>query len=478
MQELLEQHDALGLGELVKKGEVSAIELLDASLEKAEEAQGKLNCFTRLWGDMAREQIDSGLADGPFQGVPFYVKDLGVHVKGQPMTSGSVGFKDFVCEYDSELAKRWKAAGLVLAGQTTSPEFGLTTTTESALYGNTRNPWDLERSSGGSSGGASSAVAGGVAPMAHASDGGGSIRIPAACTGLFGMKPSRGRIPFGPNKTEGWYGLSCNGAVTRSVRDSAALMDATCGYEGGARYTALETEGTYLNCAARDPKSLKIAMWEHAPSGVKPDGDVSAALDKTVKLLESLGHKVELATPKFDGDALGRAMITGIASEIANAFTTRAEAMGRELRDDDMEPVTRRFFELGNTMPARMVSEMNAHYQMAAGVFDEFMADYDVILASTLMRVPERLGVMSLSPSNFDEYSEAVSTYSANCAIFNQMGCPAMSVPLEWSGGDWDGGGLPIGIMFGALHGREDLLFSLAGQLERAHPWFHKRAKL
>ena len=219
-------YDATGLAELVANGDVSTGELVSHALESAHSAQDSYNCFSGIWDEFAKHQIQEGLPPGPFKGVPFAVKDLNMSVAGQPLTNGSRSFQNYTCNADNELVQRFRRAGLVLIGQTTSPEFGLTTSTESKLYGATANPWNKNKTSGGSSGGASSAVAAGVLPMAHASDGGGSIRIPAACTGLLGMKPSRGRVPMGPDRTEGWNGLSTNFAVSRSVRDSAALMDA------------------------------------------------------------------------------------------------------------------------------------------------------------------------------------------------------------------------------------------------------------
>ena len=241
-----ESYDALGLAELVRNKETSPEELLDAALARAETAQANVNCFSAIFADKARAQIAEGLPEGPFRGVPFALKDLGAALKGAPLTQGSRAYKDYVADCDSTLTTRYKKAGLVIFGQTTTPEFGGTTTTESILFGNTLNPWNKSRIAGGSSGGAAATVASGVIPLAHASDGGGSIRVPAACCGLFGLKPSRGRMPMGPHRTEGWGGFSINHAVSRSVRDSAALLDATHGIETGSRYDAPQPELPYL----------------------------------------------------------------------------------------------------------------------------------------------------------------------------------------------------------------------------------------
>ncbi|MEL7452584.1 MAG: amidase, partial [Pseudomonadota bacterium] len=328
-------YDATDLAELVKKKEVSAAELLKEAMSRAETAQEQLNCFSALFPEVAEGQIADGVPDGPFHGVPMAVKDLGFEIAGQPITNGSLAFKGNMAQRDNIMCERYKAAGFTLFGQTTSPEFGLTTTTESLLYGATRNPWDTSRTSGGSSGGASACVAAGVIPMAHASDGGGSIRIPAGCTGLFGMKPSRGRTPMGPATTEGWNGQSTVHAVSRSVRDNAALLDATHGREIGSRYVAPEPDSSFLSALDSDPKLLKIALWTTAPNGTTPDPDAQAGLDKTRKLLEDLGHHVEEAGPELDGDILGKSLVMTVSAAIAMVMEARGEALGRQLGPDD-----------------------------------------------------------------------------------------------------------------------------------------------
>lgn len=466
------KYDALGLAELVRTGQVKAEEVLEAALDRAEAAQAQLNCFANLFPDIARDQIASGLPGGPFMGVPYPTKDLGVAIKGAPLTNGSRGWKDYVADQDSVITERYRAAGMTLFGATTSPEFGLTTSTESALFGNTCNPWNVKRTSGGSSGGASAAVAAGVVPLAQASDGGGSIRIPAACTGLFGMKPSRGRIPMGPGKTENWLGLSTVHAVSRSVRDNAALMDATHGAEVGARYHAPPVIGSYLDAVTEEPKSLKIALWLTAPNGTKPDGDAMVGLKNTVKLLEALGHKVEEASPALDGEALGKGMMAAICGALAAVHEARSAELGRELGEHDFEPISLHYIKLGQTMPMMEVDKANSAFQAAAFAYEQFLidGDYDMILAPTLSRQPDPLGVLGLNPKDFSAYGEAVTTFAPWCAPFNQMGAPAMSVPLHWTDDN-----LPLGMMFGAAYGNERLLFQLAGQLERAAPWADKR---
>ncbi len=466
------EYDAMGLAELVANRDVTPRELLDAAVTRAEAAQKEINCFSAMFTDAAEAQINDGLSQGPFTGVPYPIKDLGVSIAGKQLTNGSLSYKDNVADSDSVLASRYKAAGLTLFAQTTSPEFGLTTSTESKLYGQTRNPWDLTLTSGGSSGGASAAVAAGVVPAAHASDGGGSIRIPAACTGLFGMKPSRGRTPMGPWTTEGWNGQSCHHAVSRSVRDSAALLDATHGPEVGSRYEAPQPKGTYLEAARRDPGRLKIAVWTKAPNGTEGDAEAKAGIASTVKLLEDLGHHVEEAAPDLDGEALGKGLMMTVSAAMAMTMEARGKERGQPVREDEMEAVTARFVEFGNQIPMAELMKANQASITAALVFDHFMVDggYDMILAPTLSRPPEKLGVLSLSPDDVDAYGDAVSTFAAWCPVFNQMGAPAMSVPLHWTSGN-----VPLGIMFGARCGHEEALFSLAGQLEQAAPWAHRR---
>lgn len=465
-------YDAMGLAECVRAGEVSARELLDEAMRRAEQAQSELNCFSALFPEIAEAQIAAGLPEGPLSGVPYATKDLGVEVKGAPLTGGSRAFKGNIASRDSVLTARYRAAGLTLFGQTTSPEYGLTTTTESALYGQTRNPWDTAHTSGGSSGGASAAVASGVLPLAQASDGGGSIRIPAACTGLFGMKPSRGRIPMGPARTENWNGLSTVHAVSRSVRDNAALMDLTHGPEPGARYGCPVPERPFLDELDRDPESLRIAVWQTAPNGIKPDADARAGLDTTVGLLEDLGHSVVESDPGLDGEALGKGMFMIVAAHTAAMADARGAELGRELGADDLEPVTLHYVELGRSVPMAELVRADHAFIEAAVRYHHWMDEggYDAVLMPTLARAPDPLGVLSLSPADIDAYGDAVVSFAPWCAVYNQMGAPAMSVPLHWTGA-----GLPIGMMFGARYGEEGRLYRLAGQLEKAKPWADKR---
>jgi amidase/6-aminohexanoate-cyclic-dimer hydrolase len=473
-----DRYDATGLAELVRTRQVSASELLEEALRRAALAQERVNCFSSIKPEMARAQAVAPLS-GPFAGVPMAMKDLGAEIAGFPMTSGCRANRSYVAAADSELVARYRAAGFVFFGTTTTPEFGITATTESALFGATRNPWDLTRSSGGSSGGASACVASGVIPLAHASDGGGSVRIPAACTGLVGLKPSRGRIPMGPKRTEGWNGLSTVHCVSRSVRDTAALLDISHGREAGSRYVAPEPATSFLEASQRDPKRLRIALWTRAPNDVRPDSDAMAGLKAASKLLHDLGHEIEEASPDIDGAALGRGMVAVLAGAMAAMCDQREAELGRKLMTDELEPVTWRFVEMGRTFPIAENAKADLAFMKAAQDYENFLiaGRYDVVLAPTLSRAPETLGVLTLSPSSMDDYTQAVTTYAPWCPIFNQSGAPAISLPLHWTQPSVQAPqGLPLGMMLGARYGEEALLLSLAGQIERAAPWAHRRA--
>jgi amidase/6-aminohexanoate-cyclic-dimer hydrolase len=466
-----ESYDALGLADLVRRKETNPAELLDIALAKTEAAQGRVNCFSSILPGHARAQLEAGLPDGPFTGVPFALKDLGAALKGAPLTGGSISYKDYVADYDATLTERYKAAGLVIFGQTTTPEFGGTTTTESKLFGITRNPWNLERIAGGSSGGAAAAVAAGVLPLAHASDGGGSIRVPAACCGLFGLKPSRGRMPMGPYRTEGWGGFSTNHCVSRSVRDSAALLDVSHGIELGSRYDAPAPERPYLDEVGRDPGKLRVALWRKAPNGTLPDADAQRGLDATVKLLLSLGHEVEEAEPEIDGPALAKTLTYMVSAHLAASIDLWGEQRGTPVGEDELEAITWAMTRNARAFTAIEMARNEVTLQLAAIAYAKLMERFDVTLSPTITRKPELLGVLSLSPTDVGAFARAISTFPAHCAFYNQTGAPAMSVPLHWTDD-----GLPLGMMFGAAYGNESLLFRLAAQLEQAQPWFNKQA--
>ena len=465
----LADYDALGLAELVRKREVSPRELLDAAIARTEVANPKYNFLAREHYGLARAAISRGLPQGPFTGVPWLIKDLNTNIAGELTGQGSRFYKDNRATVTSEIVNRYERAGLVIFGKTTTPELGLTGTTESLATGKTRNPWNVEHIAGGSSGGAAAAVAAGVLPAAHATDGGGSIRIPASCCGLFGLKPSRGRVPMGPLRTEGWGGLSAHHAVTHSVRDSAALLDAVQGPEPGSRYAAPTPERPYLEEVARAPGKLRIALWLTTPGGTAVDPECLAAARATAKLCESLGHTVEEAGPKVDAAAIGQASFVLMGASVAADLDDRAKALGVPLSLDLIEPVTMFFHDLGAKFAATDWARANNALQTAAVNVARFMANYDLILSPTMGVVPPRLGTIDLAQDP-QAFIRAIAPFTPWTGLYNQTGQPSMSVPLGMSKS-----GLPIGSMFTARYGDEAMLFRLAGQLENAAPWAGRR---
>ena len=465
------EYDALGLARLVRERRASPTELLDTAIARSERLNPRFNFIAQEHYDFARKAIAAGLPQGPFTGVPWLLKDLHTFLKGELTEGGSRFYKGYRAEVTSELATRYMQAGFVIFGKTTTPEFGLTGTTESTLRGATRNPWDPEHIAGGSSGGAAAAVASGVIPAAHASDGGGSIRIPASCCGLFGMKPSRGRVPMGPLRTEGWGGLSTHHAVTRSVRDSAAILDATHGVEPGARYGAPCPEGTFLENVKRDPGSLRVALMLAPFAGSPVDPQCLAAARDAARLCESLGHKVEEAAPDVDAAEMGFASFAIIGPSIAADVEDRAKLLGIEAGPDVLEPVTLGMVEYGKTFTARDMARATNTLQEIAIRMGRFMQDYDLIVTPTLAEPPVEIGEIGLTPRiSLQEWGERLAAFSPFTQIANMTGQPAMSLPLSMSDE-----GLPIGVQFIGRYGEEDLMFRLAGQIERAAPWGKRR---
>jgi len=469
----LDDHDALGLAELVRRRKVSPAELLDAAIARAEAMNPRFNFMAQKHYDFARKAIEAGLPQGPFTGVPWLLKDLNTYIAGELTEGGSRFYKGYRATVTSELAARHMAAGFVVFGKTTTPEFGLTATTENKLTGDTRNPWNPEHIAGGSSGGAAAAVAAGVLPAAHATDGGGSIRIPASCCGLFGLKPSRGRVPMGPLRTEGWGGLSTHHAVTHSVRDSAAILDATHGVEPGSRYGAPCPDGTFLSNVTRNPGRLRIALMPVPFAHTPVDPECTEAVRAAARLCESLGHHVEEAAPKVDMQALAAAGFAIIGPSVAADVADRARATGLDPAQL-LEPMTLAFMEFGKTISAMdQVRAVNG-LQAAAIAVGQFMESFDVILTPTVAAPPLKIGQIGLSPDcDFQTWGQRAGTFAAYTQIANQTGQPAMSVPLAMSKD-----GLPIGIHFIGRYGQEDLLFRVAGQLERAAPWAGRRPQL
>jgi amidase len=335
-----DQYDGIGLAELVRRREVTPDEVLEAATVRVEARNPAVNAVVSRLYDEARAAIRAELPVGPFTGVPYLLKDLGAYYSGAITSFGSRFFTDYRADHDSELTARLKRAGLVIFGKTNTPELGLAPSTEPRLFGATRNPWHLAHSAGGSSGGAAAAVAAGMLPMTHATDGGGSIRIPASCCGLVGLKPTRARNPLGPDQGEGWGGASVAHAVTRTVRDSAALLDATSGPDVGDPYWAPPPAGPFLREVGREPRRLRIALTTAPWNGQPVHPECAEAARAATSLYETLGHRVEEARPEINAPALGLATRIIISANIRVVLEARAAALGRELSADDVERVT------------------------------------------------------------------------------------------------------------------------------------------
>ena len=456
-----DRFDALGLAELIRVGDVKASEVVDEALSRIEARNTDLNAVVRLI------EPDLDVPDGPFAGVPFLIKDLYAHVKGVPTTNGSAFFADYVSDHDAEIVARYRRAGLVLIGKTNTPELGANASTEPRLFGPTRNPWNLAHSPGGSSGGAAAAVAAGIVPAAHATDGGGSIRIPASCCGLFGLKPTRARVSPGPDVGEGWGGMSIGHAVTRSVRDSAALLDATAGPLPGDPYAAPAPDRPFLDEVGAPVGRLRIALSTTTADGGAVDPECVEAARSAARLCESLGHVVEEAAPTFE-EASFAARGTVVCANTAATIDERAAALGREPGDDDIEPLTAAMVAAGRAVTGpQYVSAMRAIHRCGRHAA-AFFTSYDVMLTPTMAITPRPLGV--LDPMKPVEMGPVLARAVAFTAQWNATGQPAMSVPLHWTAD-----GLPVGVMFAARFGDEATLFRLAAQLEEAAPWADRR---
>ncbi len=463
--------DAVALAERIRSGEVSAEDVLEETLARVEARNPACNAVVHRMDESARKAIALGLPDGPLRGVPYMLKDLNVLCEGEPTGNGSRMFSDFVADHDSTLTERLRAAGLVIVGKTNTPELGLNVTTEPAAHGPTRNPWDLTRSAGGSSGGSAAAVAAGMLPAAHATDGGGSIRIPAANCGLFGLKPTRARNPAGPDAGEGWSGLGVGHAVTRSVRDSAALLDATHGPAPGDPYCAPPPSRPFREEVGADPGALRIALWTEGLAGEAIDPECVHAAEAVAKLCGDLGHRVEPATPPVSGPVLRHAMRVILSSNVANALALRAAARGRPLSDGEVENATRGFAREGEEASGRDYAAALLTIHGIGRQLAGFFSSYDAVLSPTLADPPLPLGTLDMMSDDLEAYYERLMASIPFTPLFNVTGCPAANLPLHWTAK-----GLPVGIQLGAAFGAEALLFRLASQLEQARPWAERRA--
>ena len=462
--------DATALADMVRRKEVTPNELVEAAIERIERINPEINAVVTPMYDLARAAARSPIPDGPFTGVPFLLKDLLAAFGGVRMTSGSAFLSDFVPEQDSELVKRFKQAGLIIVGKTNTPEFGILPTTEPALFGPSRNPWDITRTTGGSSGGSAAAVAAGLVPMAHANDGGGSIRIPASACGLFGLKPTRARISLAPDFGDMYSGLVCEHAVTRSVRDSAALLDAVSGFKDGDPYCAPPRNRPFSREIGVDPGKLRIAFTTKAPADVPVHEDCIAAVKDAALLCEQLGHSVVESSPKVDGDKLADAFAIIWSTGCAWTIDGLGHTSGREPTEERFEPGTWFLYQKGRERKASRYLAAVQHMQRVSRTIAEFLSGSDLLLTPTLAQPPLPIGSFDSTKENPVRGLKLSGNFSPFTALCNATGQPAMSVPLFWNEE-----GLPIGTQFIGRFGDEATLFRLASQLEGARPWSNRR---
>ena len=484
-------YDAVGLADLVRTRQVSPRELVDASIERIEALNPRLNAVVHKMYAPARALADAGTGDGPFHGVPFLLKDLVSWYEGEPTTSGSRLWKGWIAPHDTEIVKRYRKSGVIVLGKTNTPEFGLTPYTEPELFGPTVNPWDTTRTAGGSSGGSAAAVASGMVPWAGGGDGGGSIRIPSSCCGIFGLKPTRGRTPVGPVLGELWQGAAIEHCLTRSVRDSAAMLDAIAGPEVGAPYWAPEPARPFSEEVGHPPGRLRIAFTSFPFLGHTVDPDCVAALADTVALLQSLGHEVTEARPPVDREEFNRSFLTVVCGEVRADMLEARSRLGRTPGREDVEFTTWALNLLGKSLSAGAFVKAERYLRSASRAVGDFFENIDVLVTPTLATPPFKTGALQplahertilkllgrLRAGNvlkllgaLEQTADKIFDVIPYPPLFNVTGQPAMSVPLYWNAAN-----LPIGSHFVARYGQEGTLFRLAAQLEQARPWSGRR---
>ena len=488
-------YDALGLAELIKSRQISAAEVLEEAIRRRDAVNPQINAVVYNMDAIARAQVNQALPDAPFAGVPFLLKDFCAAYAGVPLTNGSRAFKNYVPDYDCELVKRLKASGVITFGKTNTPEFAIVGATEPALHGITRNPWNPERTAGGSSGGSGAAVAAGIVPMASGGDGGGSLRIPAACGGLVGFKASRGRVPHGPMHGDPWYGQVQDGVISRSVRDSAAMLDAIRGADLGAPYAEPALPGSLLDACQKAPGKLRIAFSERPlmrEGALHPEA--LKGLQRTVTLLQELGHELVEAHPPLHYEHLVEGYLLRIAASVGGEIIATENLLGRKLHYEDLEPETWMLAQLGRSYSAARFDIAHRRLYTESRRFEAFIQEYDVFLTPTLSGPPVEhgyfksrglenwlapiasrlpLGPLAANKSTLQRLADQAFDWVCATMAFNITGNPSVSLPLHWSDDR-----LPVGMMFTAPFGRDDQLFTLAGQLEQAQPWWHQRPPL
>lgn len=485
------EYDAMGLANLVRRKEISAAELYQEAIERIEQRNPGINAVVTRMDAQGKKASSGPLPEGPFTGVPFLLKDLMANYAGVPTSCGNRILKNIPALHDSEMVIRFKNSGVVILGKTNVPEFGLTGVTESELFGPCRNPWNTDYSPGGSSGGSAAAVAAGIVPMASGGDGGGSIRIPASCCGLFGIKPSRGRNPTGPDFGRVWQDAVQEHVISRSVRDSAAMLDMTNGTDRGAPYEIRPPVRPYLEDVQTDPGALKIAFSTRSPLGTPVHADCITAVEDAARLLADLGHHVEPAEPDIDGRALAKSYLMMYFGEVGADILNLCKILDRKVTPRDVEPLTWTMGMLGRTFSAAIFVESMRQWDIASRQMGIFYSKYDLYLCPTIATPPPGIG--KLNPGALEAYAiKAVNAFRLGGLLkasgivdrmaekslakmpFTQManlcGLPAMSVPLYQGANN-----LPIGVQFVGPFGDEATLFRLAGQLEKAKPWFDLR---
>lgn len=464
--------DGLGLKELLDRREISAGELCETAISAIEALNPQLN-FLIAWSREEAERAVKGFNPRqPFSGVPVLVKE-GVGMAGQPAYIGCRLAEGLLCQEDSEFVRRLKKTGVVILGSTNAPEIGNSATTEPVLHGPARNPWKLDHSTGGSSGGSSAAVAAGVVPIASSSDGGGSIRIPAHCCGVFGLAPSRGRNPVGPNINGGPWGFLRNHVATRSVRDSAAMLDHLHGTEPGALHRVAPPARSYLEEAGTDPGRLRIAFSIDSPSGEVVHPECAKAVLKMVKFCEELGHEVEEATPRLDWHEFSQAFADYWAFTTARTITVLEQASGRVAGPDTLEYSTLALLRRSRTLTSERLAKSWESLHRFNREFDTFISGWHLLITPVCLTPAPALGVLNghMQGLTFEDWIDQSSAkFGAFTPQLNVSGHPAMSVPIHHSRD-----GLPVGVQCVARHGDEATLFRLAGQLEQACPWAHRR---
>ncbi|MGR8946964.1 MAG: amidase [Gammaproteobacteria bacterium] len=466
-------YDGLGLAELVRKREVSPRDLVDSAIDAIERLNPAVNCVPQILHDEASKAINNSLGEGPFSGVPFLVKEFGMHFKGMKTSAGSRLAAGIEFNDDTELMTRFKNAGLVTVGTSTTPEMAFNVSTEAKVYGATCNPWNLEHSVGGSSGGAGAGVASGMVPIAHANDGGGSIRIPAACNGLVGMKPSRGRVPTGPDSGIFLWGLAIEFAVTRSVRDSAALLDAVSAPDDGYFYTAMPPRHSFLTATMTPPTSLRIGVIDRMPGSAKIAREHRARLNDTRQVLEDLGHICEPVKLNYDAESFNESSTKLWAATLGFYMEAFSRMTKRKISSRTVEAVTLKVYRYAKKLTGiEMEAAMGVQNRVSRHV-GEVMKRYDVLLSPGLGRDVARLGEFNQDAKNLDAsgwWNHMMHDYSPFTPLFNTTGQPAVMLPLWQSKA-----GLPLAMQFVGRLGDEETLYSLAGQLEYALPWCNRR---